>query len=274
MVDQPAQLGQAGGAFSGATGGGFGGQSFAKGGSGGAGYGGTTFGAGGGGYGGQIFVMGGSGGPAGTGGSVSGGAVYVPGGWRDLDTAQCMATSGGTCPVSADYTACLHSSCSGNLTKCYYSDGYAKAVGGDCRNYANCMLGCSCDAKRSTCEDSCLQNSGLSDPVCSTCLFNLWTCTSTHNCPPMTVCSTSFGGAAGSTGQSGAGGSTGGFPPIPVDAGPIIKLDAGLIPRDARGFEISVVGPPTDGGSFGFPEVAAPTDLRFLLPELPPPNLP
>lgn len=263
-----------GGAVGGNTGGGYGGQPFAKGGSGG-------------GYGGQPFVMGGSGGSDGSGGSVSGGAVSVPGGTRDLATAQCTTTSGGTCPVSGDYIACLRSSCGANLSECYYSDGYAKAVGGDCRDYANCMLHCSCDAGRSACEDSCLQNLGLTDSVCSTCLFNLWTCTSMHNCPPMAMCSTSGYGSAGSMGQAGAagtagvGGSTGGFSPTPVDAGPIIKLDAGpTYPRDARGFELNVVGPPVDGGAFWFPEVGRPdglpipTDLNFLRPEVLPPNLP
>jgi hypothetical protein len=279
-----AGVGPAGGAgasgVGGATGAGYGGQPFAKGGSGG-------------GYGGQPFVMGGSGGSDGSGGSVSGGVVSVPGGTRDLATAQCISTSGGTCPVSGDYLACLRSSCGANLSECYYSDGYAKAVGGDCRDYANCMLHCSCDAGRSACEDSCLQNLGLTDSVCSTCLFNLWTCTSLHNCPPMAMCSTSaYGGSGASMGQAGAAGpggaagaagasgSTTGFPPTPVDAGPIIKLDASPIPRDARGFELYVVGPPVDGGSFWFPEVGRPdgspipTDLSFLRPELPPPNLP
>lgn len=260
-VSQSGGVVASGGAVGGATGSGYGGQPFAKGGSGG-------------GY--------GSGGAVGAGGSVSGGVVYVPGGWRDLTTAQCMAISGGTCPVSANYTACLQSSCGANLTKCYYSDGYAKAVGGDCRDYANCMLSCPCDDGRSVCENSCLQNFGLADSLCSTCLSNLLTCTITHNCPPMTACSTSgSGGSLGQAGTAGTAGSTGSFPPIPVDAGPRINLDAGpAFPRDARGFELYVVGPPVDGGSFWFPEVGGPdglpipTDLSFLRPELPPPNLP
>jgi hypothetical protein len=256
-----AGVGQSGGALAsgGVAGAGYGGQTFAKGGSGG-------------GYGGQPFVLGGSGGAAGSGGIASSGIVYVPGGTRDLATAQCTTTSGGACPVSGSYIACLRTSCASNLSACYYSDGYAKAVGGDCRDYANCMLGCSCDAKRSTCEDSCLQSFGLGDSLCSTCLFNLWSCTSTHNCPPMTACSTSNGsggsmgqaGAAGPGGVAGVGGSTGGLPPFPVDAGPRINLDAGLTyPWDVRGFEVYVVGPPVDGGSFWFPDVGRP-DGRFL----------
>jgi hypothetical protein len=264
-----------GGALGGSTSAGYGGQPFAKGGSGG-------------GYGGQPFVLGGSGGAAGSGGIVSSGIVYVPGGTRDLATAQCTTTSGGACPVSGSYIACLRTSCASNLSECYYSDGYARAVGGVCRDYANCMLGCSCDAKRSTCEDSCLQSFGLGDSLCSTCLFNLWTCTNTHNCPPMMTCSTSIGGSGGSMGQAGAAGpggaagvgGSGGFPPLPVDAGPRINLDAGpTYPWDARGPEL-FVGPPADGGSFWFPEVGKadglpnPTDLSFLRPELAPPILP
>jgi hypothetical protein len=63
------------------------------------------------GYGGQPFVMGGSGGAIGSGGSVSSGIVDVPGGTRDLATNLCTTTSGGTCPVSGDYIACLKSDC-------------------------------------------------------------------------------------------------------------------------------------------------------------------
>ncbi len=227
-----------------------------------------------GGYGGQPFVMGGSGGAIGAGGSVSSGVVDVPGGTRDLATNLCTITSGGTCPVSGDYIACLKSDCATNLSQCYYLDGHAKVVGGDCRDYANCMLGCSCGDERSACEESCVQSFAYANSVCSNCFSNLWLCSISHDCPQRTLCPTSvdgFGGsmgqagAAGSGGAAGVGGSTSVLPPVPVDAGPRVNLDAGpTYPRDARGPEV-YVGPPADGSSFWFPDVAS-VDGRLIMP--------
>jgi len=181
---------------SGGAAGGYGGQPFVMGGSGG-------------GYSGQAFVMGGSGGAIGAGGSVSSVVVYVPGGTRDLATNLCTTTSGGTCPVSGDYIACLKSDCATNLSQCYYLDGHAKAVGGDCLDYANCMLGCSCGAERSACEESCVQSFAYANSVCSDCFSNLWLCSISHYCPQKTLCPTSVDGFGGSMGQAGAAGSGG-----------------------------------------------------------------
>ena len=159
---------------------------------------GGAIGAGGqGGKGGQItFTTGGTGGSiitaqGGSGGQAGGGTVRVTGGSRDLATAQCVSTSGGSCPVSSTYLTCLESNCGTSLTTCYYSDGVSSAAGGVCRSYANCMLACSCDANRSTCESACLQN--YANPDCSTCLYNLLACSSRYNCPTTTACMSASG---------------------------------------------------------------------------------
>jgi len=229
-----------GGAVGGASSGGYGGQPFAKGGSGGYG------------YGGQPFVMGGSGGAAtggigGVGGAVgaSGGAsgvVYVNGGVRDLATGVCISASGGSCAVSKGYLTCLDTSCARERNQCYDIP-----TGGPCQDYVNCMLSSPCDAQKDAYESKCLQAYGAGELSCWNCLVSLSSCATSSNCPSMNECPSSVGGAAGSTGS---------LPPIPVDAGPRINLDAGpTFPRDARGPELYVVGPPADGGSFWFPEV-------------------
>jgi hypothetical protein len=240
-----AGVGPAGGAFAsggavgGVTGGGYGGQPFAKGGSGGYG------------YGGQPFVMGGSGGAAtggigGVGGAAgaSGGAsgvVYVSGGVRDLATGLCISASGGSCAVSKGYLACLDTSCVRERNQCYDIP-----TGGPCQDYVNCMLHGPCDTQKDAYESKCLQAYGAGELSCWNCLVNLNSCAANSNCPAMNECPSSVGGAAGSTGS---------FPPIPVDAGPRINLDAGpTFPRDARGPELYVAGPP-DVGFFWFPEV-------------------
>jgi hypothetical protein len=153
-------------------------------------------GAGGQGFGGQVVSAGGKGGGVtiplgGSGGQPSNGTIPVAGGARDLTTAQCISATGGTCPVSSSYLTCLEGNCGTNLTTCYYSDGISRAAGGVCQSYANCMLGCSCDASRSKCEDACLQNHATANPDCSTCLFNLVSCASKYSCPTMTSCSLS-----------------------------------------------------------------------------------
>jgi hypothetical protein len=185
-----------------------------------------------GGMGGQIVTNGGSGGAA---GSIVGGTVLVTGGTRDLATTQCISTSGGACPVSSSYLTCLQYNCSTNLTACYYSDGISRAAGGVCQAYANCMLACSCDANRSSCENVCWQNDAMAIPDCFSCLISLAGCVSNYNCPPMAACASatgpaSGGGAAGgyataggSSGYAGAGGATGG-------TGILIGLDAGPVP--------------------------------------------
>jgi hypothetical protein len=193
-----------------------------------------------GGVGGQIVANGGSGGGftiplGGSGGSIIGGTVRVTGGTRDLATTQCISTSGGACPVSSSYLTCLQDNCPTNLTACYYSDGISRAAGGICQAYANCMLACSCDANRSSCENVCWQNDAIAIPDCFSCLINLGTCMSKFNCPTMTACSSSTGvaGSGGATGgyatadgaggYMGAGGATGG-------TGILIGLDAGPVP--------------------------------------------
>jgi hypothetical protein len=186
-------------------------------------------GQGGQGLGGQVIQYGGSGGGVtlslgGSGGYIVGGTVRVTGGTRDLATAQCVSTSGGACPVSGDYLACLEGNCPTELTTCYYSDGISKAVGGACRSYASCMLSCPCDAGKSACEDACLMNYATSDP-CATCFLNLYACVSRFNCPPQTACSSSTGAASSggvSGGYQGAGGAVA-PPSIKPDAGPYVS---------------------------------------------------
>jgi hypothetical protein len=142
------------------------------------------------------------GGAGGSGGQVTipAGSISVPGGVRDLATAQCTSTSGGTCPAPADYLSCLTTKCSGKLTFCYYSDGVSVAAGGKCRAYANCMLACPCNSGRSSCEDSCLLNYGSSDASCSTCLVDLAVCASGAGCILPSTCSSANGGVVGGTG--------------------------------------------------------------------------
>ena len=164
-----------------------------------------------------IYPTGGTGGgitiPEGGAGGYSTGSIYVPGGIRDLATAQCVVTSGGTCPVSSDYLACIQGNCGMNLTACYYSDGISRAAGGACQSYANCLLSCSCDAGRSVCEGDCAQKFAYYDPECSTCYFNLVACTSKFNCQMTNLCVAGAGGAV-----AGGGGVV--YPTAILDAGP------------------------------------------------------
>jgi len=198
------------------------------GGAGGQGLGGQMIAQGGSGGGGITFYLGGSGGQSSGG---SGGTIRVAGGTRDLTTTQCISTSGGTCPVSTSYLACLEGNCGASITDCYYSDGISSAAGGKCQSYANCMLACPCDAGRSKCEDACQQSYVLAVPDCSTCVGNLYICANRYNCPAMTLCTSSSGGASGgvpggyggSGGYRGNGGATGGTGvTIGLDAGPVV----------------------------------------------------
>lgn len=125
----------------------------------------------------------------GAGGSLVTGTLAVPGGTRDLATAQCTTTSGGSCAAPADYLGCLKSACAINLTTCYVSDGVATAVGGACRKYANCMLACPCNGGKPSCENTCMSDYWLTDPSCSSCLLSLGICGSSNGCILPTTCS-------------------------------------------------------------------------------------
>ena len=169
-------------------------------------------GAGGqGGQGGHITIAtGGSGGTftsaqGGAGGQPSGGTIGVPGGIRDVATTQCMTTSGGSCPYSSAYLACLQGNCASNLVACYSPSATSASSGaGVCLKYANCMIGCPCDGTKTNCENACLQNYATSNPDCSMCLFNLVSCASKFNCPTTASCSImTSGSAGGSTGGTG-----------------------------------------------------------------------
>jgi hypothetical protein len=133
--------------------------------------------------------VGGAGGSP-VGGTSGSGTLAVPGGARDLATAQCIAASGGTCPVPADYINCLRSKCGDKVTACYFSDGVSAAAGGACKDYANCMLACPCNSGRSSCEQSCLQNY-TGSPACSQCLLYLFTCSSSNGCTLPATCAAS-----------------------------------------------------------------------------------
>lgn len=234
-----------------------------------------------GGVGGQGAVNGGSGGGVtiplgGSGGSVVSGTIRVTGGTRDLASAQCLSTSGGACPVSGSYLTCLEGNCPTNLTDCYYSDGISKAAGGRCQSYANCMLACSCDANRSSCENACWQNDAIAIPDCLSCLITLGGCVSNYNCPPMTACSSSTGVASGG-GATGAGGANNPSPPsnptFTADAGPVsspITPDAAPYKSDAHvtvdlspimiAPDVAPLGPP-EVGVIGLDAKARPVDL-------------
>jgi hypothetical protein len=132
---------------------------------------------------------GGAGG-AGGGGAGGGGIILVPGGERDVATAQCITTTGGACMFSSDYLDCIKVNCGPSLSACYNQPGAsASAAGGACLEYANCMLGCPCDGNKSTCENGCLQ-SFASTYNCGMCIVNLGTCASKFNCPSTPTCAT------------------------------------------------------------------------------------
>jgi hypothetical protein len=142
---------------------------------------------------------GGQGGPTGgtttaSGGSSGGGSIVVSGGVRDLATAQCTSTTGGACMFSSDYLACLRGNCGQKLGACYSQPGTStSAAGGVCLKYANCLLGCPCDASKSTCESNCGQNYLSTDYNCEMCIYNLGSCASTFNCTSTTSCGVGLG---------------------------------------------------------------------------------
>jgi hypothetical protein len=133
------------------------------------------------GVGGAPSPVGGAGGSGGAGGAGAGGTVLVPGGVRDLSTAQCISTTGGGCLYSSDNLACLKGNCAPYLSACYSQPGTSTSAGGVCLEYANCLLRCPCDGSQSTCESDCGQNY-LSMNNCWMCIVNLGTCASNHNC--------------------------------------------------------------------------------------------
>ena len=236
-----------------------------------------------------------SGGAGGGMGGVSGGSLVVPGGVRDLATTQCIVASGGSCPVPSDYLTCWEGNCWANLTACYYSDGFSMAAGGDCQNYANCMLACPCNGNRSTCEDGCYQNYASTNPMCSNCLFNLAGCASKYGCPMSGACvlpagsaaggaagavAGGYGGAAagyggvsggqgglkGSGGAVGAGGASGGGSTIAPP--PVTVVDAGPAKVDSYPSGTVDVAPyRIDGASFITPDVAPFSDARPMRPD-------
>jgi hypothetical protein len=138
--------------------------------------------------GGVVVIPSGSGGLGGTtggqGGSPGSGTLPVPGGARDLATVQCIGPSGTIC----DYYACLKANCGAKLQECYISDGVSAAAGGLCRDYANCMLACSCDSSGKKCEDTCMATKAPSGSACWTCLYGLVVCSTGYNCPISASC--------------------------------------------------------------------------------------
>ena len=133
-----------------------------------------------GGTGGQLTATGGSGGglTIATGGIAggAGGAVAVPGGTRDVQTAQCTTTSsGGGCPSDSAFLQCLKGPCGSALAAAYQGNT------GPCADFANCMFACSCGSGRSTCETDCL-NKALASSSCSPRIVDLLSCWSLNNC--------------------------------------------------------------------------------------------
>ena len=125
----------------------------------------------------------------GAGGQVAAGTIIVTGGIRDVATAQCISTSGGACPLSSSDLACLKSNCGASLTTCYSASGTAgSASGGKCLKYAECMLGCPCNAGKSTCESNCFSNDVTAIPDCFSCIIDLGSCAGKFSCPMTTPC--------------------------------------------------------------------------------------
>jgi len=131
--------------------------------------------------GGSTIAQGGSGG---SGGQIGTGTTGVPGGIRDVATAQCI--SGGSCPLSSADLSCIKGNCGESLTTCYNVSG--ASGGGACVNYANCLLQCPCDGGKSKCEGDCFQNHVTSDFNCLYCISELATCASKFSCPMTTPC--------------------------------------------------------------------------------------
>jgi len=125
----------------------------------------------------------------GAGGQVSTGTTSVTGGIRDVATAQCISTSGGACPLASADLLCLKSNCGSSLTACYSASGTSgSASGGKCLKYAECMLGCPCNAGKSKCESDCFSNDVTAIPDCFGCIIDLSTCASKFSCPMTTPC--------------------------------------------------------------------------------------
>lgn len=124
----------------------------------------------------------------GAGGQVGTGTISVTGGIRDVATAQCISTSGGACPLSSTDLSCLKGNCGASLTDCYSASGTSGGAAGRCLKYANCMLGCPCDAGKSNCENTCFSNDVMAIPDCSSCLINLDACASTFGCQMTPPC--------------------------------------------------------------------------------------
>jgi hypothetical protein len=160
------------------------------------GQGGAVTGQGGavGGQAGQTVVS--NGGSGGSGGAIAGVSIQVPGGVRDLATTLCTSASGTVCPFPTDKVACLETNCGATLTKCHYSDGVSAAAGGLCQRYANCMLACPCDKGQKACEDKCTADFASTNPDCSGCIVELYTCMSKFGCTPPTTCTVSASSAS------------------------------------------------------------------------------
>jgi hypothetical protein len=124
----------------------------------------------------------------GAGGQVSAGTIGVTGGIRDVATAQCISTSGGACPLSSADLSCLKGNCGASLTDCYSASGTSGGAAGRCLKYANCMLGCPCDAGKSNCENTCALNDVTAIPDCFSCLMNLGSCASAFGCQMTSPC--------------------------------------------------------------------------------------
>jgi len=128
--------------------------------------------------GGSTSAQGGSGGQIGT------GTTSVPGGVRDVATAQCI--SGGSCSIASADLSCIKNYCGASLTTCYNAS--ATSGSGACAQYAHCLLKCPCGAGKSTCEGDCLQNHVTADFSCLYCLSELATCANQFSCPMTTPC--------------------------------------------------------------------------------------
>ncbi|MBN2573920.1 MAG: hypothetical protein JXP73_05085 [Deltaproteobacteria bacterium] len=134
-----------------------------------------------------VPAAGGAGG--GAGGASGAGSIVVPGGARDLTTAMCISSTGGTCVAPAGFASCLQANCNAKLVACYYSDGVSSAAGGVCQAYANCMLASPCDANGTNYQNDCALNYASNNFACATCLASLVSCSTTYGCGDPFACS-------------------------------------------------------------------------------------
>ena len=172
-----------------------------------------------------------------TGGQSS--TVSVPGGVRDTQSTQCVASTDG-CLVNTNYLSCMKAFCAKNLATCYTVSSSGLVLGGTCATYAKCQMECPCDNRRGTCETKCYLDYVTTDPTCGMCMYNVFVCGSNNVCGEVASCGTggsvaSVGGTtSGMGGTLSVGGSIGGMGGASSSVGGSIAGMGGVIATGGR----------------------------------------